>query len=83
MGTPAAEQTEYAWVSRLREAGYDVRTGTGTGGLSEEPDCSFSPPPGFRPGFRAEATAFLGRALTRGAERLRRLLHAKPHATLP
>ena len=81
MDTKAEGRTEYPWVARLREAGLDVRTGTGV--LSRDPEDSFTPPPGFRPGRWADIRSMLGRMWKGGTHRLRRLVHSKPHATLP
>ena len=81
MSTSTEEKAaEYPWVARLRQAGYDVRNGTGTGVLSEEPECSFTPPPGFR---SSGLRTVLGRIAHPVVARFRRLIHAKPHATLP
>jgi hypothetical protein len=41
---------EPAWVVRMREAGFDVRTGTGD--LPEEPEVDFSLPRATRIGIR-------------------------------
>lgn len=46
MNTTPVSETEPAWVTRLREAGYNVRTGTGV--LNRDPDASFDLPPGAR-----------------------------------
>jgi uncharacterized protein (DUF433 family) len=37
-------RVEPAWVARMREAGYDVRTGTEPGDLPENPEVAFSLP---------------------------------------
>jgi uncharacterized protein (DUF433 family) len=37
-------RVEPAWVLRMREAGYDVRTGTAPGDLPENPEVAFSLP---------------------------------------
>lgn len=37
-------RVEPAWVVRMREAGYDVRTGTEPGDLPENPEVDFSLP---------------------------------------
>ena len=79
MDTEAEGRTEYPWVARLREAGFDVRTGTGE--LSRDPDDSFSPPPGFRPGVRAWMGGVLRTAWKGSVRGLHRL--TKGHATVP
>jgi hypothetical protein len=77
--TPVSEtETELAWVTRLREAGYDVRTGSGE--LNRDPDASFDPPPGVR----FAITRFirnLWRDLWNGP--IYRLTHPKRNASLP
>ena len=65
----APDDSPYPWVAELRAAGIKVRTGTGE--LSRDPDEWFSPPPGFRYGFRAG----LRRAFSRWSGRIRSFLH--------
>jgi hypothetical protein len=74
--TPVSE-SEPEWVGRLREAGFNVRTGSGV--LNREPDDFFSPPPGFRAGVRP----LLRNAWKGIVRRVQRLMHAKGHATVP
>jgi hypothetical protein len=81
MDTKAVGRTEYPWVARLREAGYAVRTGSGE--LNRDPDDSFTPPPGFRPGVRAWIGAVLRSAWKGGARGIHRLTHPEDHATVP
>ena len=77
MGTPLEGRTEYPWVARLREAGIEVRTGTGE--LAREPAASLGPPPGF--------WSALGRAVRFVHEtwngRIHRLTRPKRHAPVP
>jgi len=77
MNTTPVGETEPEWVARLREAGINVRTGTGV--LNREPDDFFSPPPGFRGGIGAVV-----RNAWKGSVRVfHRLTHSKGHATVP
>ena len=77
MDTEAEGRTEYPWVARLREAGFDVRTGTGE--LSRDPDASLGPPPGFRSAF-GRAVRFVGEAWN---GKVHRLIRPKRHAPVP
>lgn len=45
------------WVQRLREDGFKVRMGTGTEGLSEEPEVMFNLPCNTRMGLRRRVVA--------------------------
>jgi hypothetical protein len=77
MDTKVVGRTEYPWVARLREAGIDVRTGTGE--LAREPDASLGPPPGFRSALR-RAVQFIREKWNGGVHRLPR---SKRHAPVP
>jgi hypothetical protein len=74
MNPMPVSESEPEWVARLREAGFNPRTGTGV--LNREPDASFDPPPGVR----SAITRFL-RDFWNGP--LYRLTHPKRHAPLP
>jgi len=77
MNTAPVDASEPEWVARLREAGFNPRTGTGV--LNQEPDDFFSPPPGFRAGIRP----VLRNAWKGIVRRVQRLTHSKGHATVP
>jgi hypothetical protein len=77
MDTEVEGRTEYPWVARLREAGFDVRTGTGE--LARVPDASLGPPPGFRWALRRAVQ--LIRESWNG--RVHRLPRSKRHASVP
>jgi len=81
MNTSPDTSGEAPWVARLREAGYAVRTGSGE--LSRDPDDSFAPPPGFRPGARAWIAAVLRNAWKGSVRGFHRLTRPKGHATVP
>lgn len=72
------DRPEPEWVARLREAGIDVRTGTGV--LTREPAASFTLPAGYRYRIRKQVGALLRTAWKATGRRLQRLTH---HATVP
>lgn len=41
---PDLKTEEPLWVQRMRARGYDVRSGTSTAPLTEEPEVTFPPP---------------------------------------
>ena len=77
MSIPTGERQEYPWVARLREAGYDVRTGTGE--LSRDPEVSLGPPPGLRWALQRAVLFFRERWDSRG----HRSTRARRHAPVP
>jgi hypothetical protein len=70
------------WVQRLRDDGFKVRMGTGTEGLSEEPEVMFTLPRDSRMGLRRRVVA-LARRIWGGAGRGERLTNPTGHASLP
>jgi hypothetical protein len=69
----ADNRVEPGWVARLREAGYNVRRGSGL--LPEVPDAYFSPPAGFREKVTVKARNALRRLFRGSSHRT----HTRPH----
>jgi hypothetical protein len=55
-----------SWVVRMREAGFDVRIGTGTEGLSEIPEVAFTLPPIKQAALRRRVKAIARKLWQRG-----------------
>jgi hypothetical protein len=72
---------EPGWVRRMREAGYEVRTGTGPHVLPENPEVDFSLPCTVRIGLRRSVKA-LARKLWQRDPPLR-VPGQEGHAALP
>jgi hypothetical protein len=83
MADEASPPAEPAWVERMRAAGYVVRTGTGTGGLSFEPEVDFSPPHQQRRGFRSRLSGAARKLWKLTGSFKRRIIHPERHASLP
>jgi hypothetical protein len=81
MEPPTVFVPQCEWVARLREAGIDLRTGSGV--LTREPAASFTLPPGYRPPLLTRIGTLLRTVWKAGTRRLPLLTHAKRHATLP
>ena len=75
MSEAADHPEEPHWVAEMRAAGYTVRVGTGTRGLSYLPEVSFHDAPGPRPGLRRRITDLVQRLWNHGAPFRRRIVH--------
>jgi hypothetical protein len=79
----STNREEPYWVERMRAAGYTVRVGTGTDGLSFEPEVSFHPPPEERRKLAYRLREFLQDLWHRGAAFRYRVGRRSSNAPLP